>query len=149
MAAVEDPPAVTPSSGAWRPALGWFAVAVAAWVFGGPTAGVAAVVLAGWHLARPPGPRVLLGLAVVAFGLVPAAWLVGNLDRLGLASPRVVLDNRTPSTVAVVALLLLVVGVHRDTTRPRSTGTDPVTDPDGDPEPDPDADPEDDPEDRA
>jgi MFS family permease len=105
----------------FRVVAGWAAVAVAAAVLGGWIPGIVAVALAGWHLVRPPRPRIVLGLAAAVLALVPAAWLLGNADRLGLASPLVVLANRTPGTLAAVGLLLLVVGVYRDTARPRPT----------------------------
>lgn len=110
-----------------RVAAGWLAVVAAAVVLGGPVPGLVAVALAGWHLVRPPSPRTLIALAAAVLAVVPAAWLAGNVDRLGLASPLVVLANRTPGTLAAVALLLLVVGVHRDTARPPAPA--PPTDP--------------------
>ena len=107
---------MTPGS-ARRRVAGWAAVALAAGAFGGPAPAFVALGLAAWHLARPPAPRVVIGLAAAVLALVPAAWLLGNADRLGQASPLVVLGNRAPGTLAAVGLLLLVVGVYRDTAR--------------------------------
>ena len=103
-----------------RRVLGWLAVVVAAAVLGGPVPAVTAAVLAGWHLVRPPRARTLTAAAAAVFAVVPVVWILGNADRLGLASPQVVLANRLPGTLASVGLLLLVVGVHRDTARPSS-----------------------------
>jgi hypothetical protein len=96
---------------------GWLAVVVAAWILGGLVPGLVALLLATWHLVRPPAPRVVIGLAAAVLALVPAAWLLGNADRLGQASPLVVLGNPAPGTLAAVGVLLLVIGVHRDTAR--------------------------------
>lgn len=104
--------------GRWRPAAGWLGVVAGAAFFGGTVPAVAAVVLGAWHLVRAPRPAVVVGLSIALLAVVPALWLIGNVDRLGSASPLVVLGNRAPATVAAVALLLLVVGVHRDTRRP-------------------------------
>ena len=100
---------------------------------GGRSRGWLAVVAAGRSSAAPspvspPSPsragtspghraRTVIALAAAVLAVVPAAWLAGNADRLGLASPLVVLANRTPGTLAAIGLLLLVVGVHRDTAR--------------------------------
>lgn len=97
-----------------RSAARWAAVVAAAYVLAGVPVGVAAVVLAGWHLWRPPRPTVLLAASVAVLAVVPVVWIAGNADRLGAASPQVVGGNPWPGPMAAVALLLLVVGVARD-----------------------------------
>ena len=92
----------------------WAGVVAAAYVLAGVPVGVAAAVLAVWHLWRPPRPAVLLAAAVAGLAGVPVVWIAGNADRLGAASPQVVGGNPWPGPTAAVALLLLVVGVVRD-----------------------------------
>jgi len=92
----------------------WAVVAAAAYLMAGIPVGVAAAVLAVWHLWRPPRPAVLLAASVAVLALVPVVWIAGNADRLGAASPQVVSGNPWPGPMAALALLLLVVGVVRD-----------------------------------
>jgi len=92
----------------------WAAVVLAAYVLAGVPVGVAAAVLAVWHVWRPPRPAVLLAGAVAVLALVPVVWIAGNADRLGAASAQVVSGNPWPGPMTAVALLLLVVGVARD-----------------------------------
>jgi hypothetical protein len=98
-----------------RAVAGWVVAVAAAAAFGGPVPAAVAAGLAAWHLVRPPRARTLTVAAAAVFAVVPVMWILGNGDRLGLASPQVVLGNRLPGTLASVALLLLVVGVLRDT----------------------------------
>ena len=72
------------------------------------------VVLAALHWARRPRPRTLLTASVVAFALVPVAWLLGNAGRWGEITPALVTDNPWPGRLAATALALLVVGVLDD-----------------------------------
>ena len=98
-----------------RPLAGWLVVVAAAATFGGPVPAAVAVALTAWHLVRPPRARTVTATAAAVLAVVPVVWVLGNADRLGLASPQVVLGNPWPGTLASVGLLLLVVGVLRDT----------------------------------
>ena len=98
----------------WQRRSGWLLFALGCWFFAGPVGLVAALLVTAWSMARPPRPDTLLRLSAAAMGLVPLAWVVGNLDRWGEVSPQLVLGNSAPSTLVVLALVLLVVGTWRD-----------------------------------
>jgi hypothetical protein len=96
-----------------RRAAGWVAVALLAWVFGGLGLGVAALLLAGWHLVRAPRPRTLMVAAAALLAAVPVVWLALRPDLGGGLSAHVVADDLWPHRLAALALLLLAVGVTR------------------------------------
>jgi arabinofuranan 3-O-arabinosyltransferase len=99
--------------GGVRRVAGWVAVAVLAWVLGGAWLGVAAVLLAGWHLVRAPRPRTLILAAAALLAAVPVVWLALRPDISGGLSAHVVADDLWPHRLAALALLLLAVGVTR------------------------------------
>jgi arabinofuranan 3-O-arabinosyltransferase len=99
----------------WRRRAGWLLFVTGCWFFAGPVGLVAGFAVAAWSLARSPRPSTLLRLSALAMGLVPIAWIVGNLSRWGEVSPQLVGENPAPSTLVVVALVLLLVGSWRDT----------------------------------
>jgi arabinofuranan 3-O-arabinosyltransferase len=107
---------------------GWFALVLGCGVFAALPGLVAGAAVALWCLLRPPAPRTLLRLSVVAMALAPVAWVLGNISRWGEISPQLVLENPAPSVLVVLSLVLVVVGSWRD------------ADPDGGPAPS-DADP--------
>jgi len=100
-----------PSRG--RAVVAWVAVAVAAWVLGGVGLGVAAGLVGGWHLVRPPRPRALIAAAGALLAAVPVVWLVLRPDTSAGLSAHVVADDLWPHRLAALALLLLAVGVTR------------------------------------
>lgn len=104
----------TRRSDRWRRSFGWLLFVVGCWFFAGPVGLLAGLVVAAWSMARPPRPSTLLRLSAAAMGMVPIAWVLGNLDRWGEVSPQLVVGNPAPSTLVVVALVLLVVGSWRD-----------------------------------
>jgi arabinofuranan 3-O-arabinosyltransferase len=97
----------------------WLAVVVAAGLLGGLGLAAAAVVLAGWHLVRPPAPRTLLRTAAALLAAVPLVWLALRPDTSAGLSARVVADDQWPHRLATLALLLLAVGVTRAERRRR------------------------------
>ena len=102
-----------PGRGSARRVAGWVAVAALAWVLGGAGLGLAAVLLAGWHLLRPPRPRTLIVAAAGLLAAVPVVWLALRPDIGGGLSAHVVADDLWPHRLAGLALLLLAVGVTR------------------------------------
>jgi hypothetical protein len=100
-----------------RRVAGWALAVGVVWAVAGPLVGVAWCAVAGWHLVRPPSPRVLTAASVWLFALVPVLWVVGNRGRLGQVSTQLVLADRAPGLVAATALALLVTGVWRDVVR--------------------------------
>jgi arabinofuranan 3-O-arabinosyltransferase len=109
-------------SGRWRTRLGWFLFVLGCLVFGGIVGLSAGIAAAAWCLVRPPLPRTLLWLSAATMGLVPVAWIVGNLNRWGEVSPQLVLGNPAPSVLVVVALVLLVIGSWREVTIKHTAG---------------------------
>jgi hypothetical protein len=97
--------------------VGWAAVVAVAFVLGGVLLAVAAAVLAGWHLVRPPAPGVVIIGAAVALAVVPVVWLAFRPDLGGALSAGLVTDNLWPHRFAAVGLLLLAVGVLRSERR--------------------------------
>ena len=102
-----------PGRGSGRRVAGWLAVAMLAWVLGGVGLGVAAVLVAGWHLVRAPRPRTLIAAAAGLLAAVPVVWLALRPDTSGGLSAHVVADDLWPHRLAALALLLLAVGVTR------------------------------------
>ena len=102
-----------PGRGSVRRVAGWVAVAALAWVLGGLGLGLAAVLLAGWHLLRPPRPRTLIVAAAGLLVAVPVVWLALRPDIGGGLSAHVIADDLWPHRLAALALLLLAVGVTR------------------------------------
>jgi hypothetical protein len=86
---------------------------------GGVGLGVAAVLLAGWHLLRAPRPRTLIVAAAGLLAVVPLVWLALRPDIGGGLSAHVVADDLWPHRLAAVALMLLAVGVTRAERGPR------------------------------
>jgi hypothetical protein len=104
----------------WARRVGaWAAAVAAAGVLGGTLLAVAAAVLAGWHLVRPPAPRTLLGGAAALLAAVPVAWLAFEPNRGQGLSAQVIAGNLWPHRLAAVALLLLAVGLARAERRNR------------------------------
>lgn len=97
---------------------GWVIFALGCGVFAGMPGLVAGVGVALWSVVRPPTPRTLLRLSVLAMALAPVAWVLGNLPRWGEVGPQLVLGNPAPSVLVVLALVLLVVGSWRDVEAP-------------------------------
>lgn len=102
-----------PGRGSARRVAGWVAVAALAWVLGGAALGLAAVLLAGWHLVRAPRPRTLIVAAAGLLASVPVVWWALRPDIGGGLSAHVVADDLWPHRLAGLALLLLAVGVTR------------------------------------
>ncbi len=102
----------------------WTAAVVVLWLLGGAVAGAVGAGLAGWHLTRPPAPRVVLRAAIGTLGLVPVAWVLGNASRLGTLSPDVVTANPWPGALATAGVTLLVVGTLLDDRTPPATRQD-------------------------
>jgi arabinofuranan 3-O-arabinosyltransferase len=130
-----SPSAPTPPNGPLRGSQrrrtwpGWLVFVLGCGVFAGLPGLVVGAGVAAWHLARPPAPRTLLRLSVLAMGLAPLAWVLGNLSRWGEISPQLVLANPAPSVLVVLSLVLLVVGSWRDVettggSEPRVAGGD-------------------------
>jgi hypothetical protein len=71
------------------------------------------LVLAAWHAVDRPRVRHVAVLAVGLLVAVPVAWVAGNVDRWGVVSADLVLDNRWPHRLAGVGLLVLIVAVVR------------------------------------
>jgi hypothetical protein len=80
------------------------------------------MVLAAWHAVDRPKVRDMAVLAVTLLVAVPVAWVVGNLDRWGVVSPDLVLDNRWPHRLAGIGLLALLVAVVRSEAAPAAGG---------------------------
>lgn len=97
-----------------RRRLRWLGLVVGCWAFGGLPGLVAGTAVALWHAVDPPRARTLLRLAVGVMSLVPLAWIVGNLDVWGEVGPHLVMENTLPSSLVVLALVLLVVGAWRE-----------------------------------
>jgi len=96
-----------------RAALGWAAVVLLAWVVGGLWLAGPAALLAGWHLLRPPRPRLLIAGAVAVLAAVPVVWLVLRPDTGDRITAGIVLDDPWPGRLAALGLLLLTIGVVR------------------------------------
>jgi arabinofuranan 3-O-arabinosyltransferase len=100
----------------WRTAgtagLGWGAVILAGWLFGGLVLAAVAAAVAVAHLARP-APKWVIAAAVAAFAAVPVAWLAFRPPLGNNLTAHVVQDNLWPHRLAAAGLLLLVVGVVR------------------------------------
>jgi hypothetical protein len=108
-----------------RRLLGWAVVVLAAWVLGGIWLAAPATLLAGWHLVRPPGHRLLIAGAVGVLVAVPIAWLALRPDTGGQITARIVLDDPWPGRLAAFGLLLLVLGVVRADRADRTDGDRP------------------------
>jgi hypothetical protein len=110
---------------------GWLGLIALGWLFGGlPLAAVAAA-LAGWHLLRPPPPRLLVLAGAAVFAAVPVVWLALRPDPNLPISPLIVADNPWPHRLAAVGLLLVGVGVVRsERARSRRAAADPPDLPD-------------------
>ena len=111
-ATVEEPPPAPRSPDRVRAGT-WVAVVLLAWALGGIGLGVAAALLGGWHLVRPPRPRTLIVAAAALLAAVPVVWLALRPDIGGGLSAHVVADDLWPHRLAALALLLLAVGVTR------------------------------------
>jgi arabinofuranan 3-O-arabinosyltransferase len=98
---------------------GWLVVVGLAWVFGGLPVAAVAVAVAGWHLARPPRPKLLLLGGTLALVSVPVLWLALRPDVNRPLTARIVQDDRWPHWLAAVGLLLLVLGAARAERAPR------------------------------
>jgi hypothetical protein len=81
--------------------------------------GVAAAVLAGWHLLRAPRPRTLLVAAAALLAAVPVVWLALRPDTSAGLSASVVAGDLWPHRLTALALLLLAVGATRAERRRR------------------------------
>jgi hypothetical protein len=89
----------------------WLIGVVAAGIFGGWPAAVAAVVVAGLDLFRGVRPSTVLAWALGVLVTVPFVWLLSNRTRLGQPTFDLVVRAPWPGRLASVALTLLVIGV--------------------------------------
>jgi arabinofuranan 3-O-arabinosyltransferase len=94
-------------------ALGWLLLVGVGWVFGGLSLALAALGLGGWHLLRPPAPRVVVLAGVAVLVSVPIVWLALRPSLDGLITAHIVLDDQWPNRLAAIALLLILVGAFR------------------------------------
>ncbi|HVQ96755.1 MAG TPA: alpha-(1-_3)-arabinofuranosyltransferase family protein [Mycobacteriales bacterium] len=92
---------------------GWVLLVGLGWLFGGLVLGAAVLVLAGWHLLRPPRPRLLLLAGVAVLAAVPIVWLVLRPDLNRPLTARLILDDLWPHRLAAIGLLLVLLGAAR------------------------------------
>lgn len=105
--------------------LGWLVLVGLGWLFGGLPLGVAAAVLAAWHLLRPPPPRLVLLLGVAGLAAVPVVWLALRPDLNRPLTAHIVQDDLWPHRLAAIGLLLVLVGAARAERARPVAGADP------------------------
>jgi arabinofuranan 3-O-arabinosyltransferase len=105
--------------------LGWLVLVGLGWLFGGLPLGVAAAVLAAWHLLRPPPPRLVPLLGVAVLVAVPIVWLALRPDLNRPLTAHIVQDDLWPHRLAAIGLLLVFVGAARAERARPAAGADP------------------------
>ena len=97
-----------------RGLLRWGPPTLLAWVGGGASALVAALVAIAVLVLGVVPPRWLLAVATALMALVPLAWWWQNDERLGQVNFSLVTGAPLPGQLALVALVWLAVAVYDD-----------------------------------
>lgn len=95
------------------PLVGWVLFVLGAGFFASWPGGVAAAVLAGWHLAHAPARRTLLLLAASLLLLAGLVFVGAMGDLRGTVTPRLVSDHPWPNRLAAVGLVCAIVALWR------------------------------------
>jgi hypothetical protein len=93
---------------------GWVALAAVLTFLGGRAGLALAAAIVVWDLLAAPVPRVLMGVALLAFLAVPVVVLARGLPTLATLSPEFAAGSLLPHLLAGSGLALLVLGVLRD-----------------------------------